>query len=163
MWVKHRKLKSLVEGAKIVLVYLKWPCRTNFSTHLGPTIADNTAGSMRSYQKIKSGDEEDLQLAVALEGPIAFAADVQHNTFRVGCLCVCLLLPSGCFSACLYPSLWLCDLVSCNIVAFSFTSMVCMTSQTAPPTSWRMPCSLLAMESTTGKIFGWSKTGTCGS
>lgn len=52
---------------------------------------DNVYGSMRSYQRIKTADEEDLQLAVALEGPVSMAADVQHNTFRVGfCLSVCL-------------------------------------------------------------------------
>ena len=41
--------------------------------------------SLRSYQRVRRGREVDLQNAVAMEGPIAAAADASHNTFRVYC------------------------------------------------------------------------------
>ena len=42
--------------------------------------------AFRSFQRVRSGDESDLQTAVALEGPIAVAVDAKHNTFRVNYL-----------------------------------------------------------------------------
>ena len=39
--------------------------------------------SMSSYQLVRKGDEADLQVAVAMQGPVAAAVDATHNTFRV--------------------------------------------------------------------------------
>ena len=50
---------------------------------IGVVVAENVMAPLRSYQRVKPGDEEDLKSAVALMGPISMAADVQHNTFRV--------------------------------------------------------------------------------
>ena len=41
------------------------------------------AASMSNYQRVKKGNEEDLQMAVAMQGPVAVAVDAAHNTFRV--------------------------------------------------------------------------------
>lgn len=59
------------------------PCPQCLVLYEFTTLADSVEGALRSYQKIKAGNEYDLQSAVALEGPISMAADVQHNTFRV--------------------------------------------------------------------------------
>ena len=41
--------------------------------------------SMSGYQRVKKGDEHDLQIAVAMQGPVVVAVDATHNTFRVRC------------------------------------------------------------------------------
>ena len=46
--------------------------------------SSNTGATLRSYQRVKKGNEKDLISAVALEGPIAAGIDASHNTFRVG-------------------------------------------------------------------------------
>ena len=38
---------------------------------------------MRNYIKIARGYEEDLQAAVAYQGPVSAAVDASHNIFRV--------------------------------------------------------------------------------
>ena len=42
------------------------------------------AASMSNYQRVRKGDENDLQAAVAMQGPVVVAVDASHNTFRVG-------------------------------------------------------------------------------
>ena len=44
---------------------------------------DCVDAALHGYQRVKHGDEKDLQSAVAMEGPISIAVDAQHNTFRV--------------------------------------------------------------------------------
>lgn len=44
---------------------------------------NKTGASMSNYQLVKKGDEGDLQVAVAMQGPVTVAVDATHNTFRV--------------------------------------------------------------------------------
>ena len=44
---------------------------------------NKVGASMSNYQLVKKGDEADLQVAVAMQGPVAVAVDATHNTFRV--------------------------------------------------------------------------------
>lgn len=46
-------------------------------------LESGVGATMRNYQKVKKGDESDLQSAVAMQGPVAVAVDATHNTFRV--------------------------------------------------------------------------------
>jgi cathepsin L len=41
-----------------------------------------SSATLRSFQRVKRGNEEDLMSAVAMEGPIAAGIDASHNTFR---------------------------------------------------------------------------------
>lgn len=86
-------------------------------------LSDNVDGPLRSFQRIRTGDEIDLQSAVALEGPISMAADVQHNTFRVG------------------EWVWLQLLQRMHVVCErSSISEECTMNQTVPPKSLLTPC-----------------------
>ena len=42
-----------------------------------------SSATLRSFQRVKRGREEDLTSAVAMQGPIAAGIDASHNTFRV--------------------------------------------------------------------------------
>ena len=45
-----------------------------------------SSATLRSFQRVKRGSEEDLMSAVAMEGPIAAGIDASHNTFRVSAM-----------------------------------------------------------------------------
>ena len=46
-------------------------------------ISNSTKLKLRGYEMVKRGEEIDLQIAVATEGPIAAGIDASHNGFRV--------------------------------------------------------------------------------
>ena len=47
-----------------------------------------SSARLRSFQRVKRGNEEDLMSAVAMEGPIAAGIDASHNTFRVSAMSI---------------------------------------------------------------------------
>ena len=44
---------------------------------------NKVAATMSNYQRVKKGSEKDLQIAVAMQGPVVVAVDATRNTFRV--------------------------------------------------------------------------------